>query len=92
MLAYNGYIYYRRDRKGDKEYWTCQKKPECKATAITIRTGDTVTILKESDHWHSPNQETVEGEFLVNRMKRVATEHPEITLSQILRNELRSVP
>ncbi|PSN56514.1 hypothetical protein C0J52_08459 [Blattella germanica] len=81
-----------RDGKGDKEYWTCQKKPECKATAITIRTGDTVTILKESDHWHAPNQETVEAEFLVNRMKRVATEHPEITPSQILRNELRSVP
>ncbi|PSN45635.1 hypothetical protein C0J52_12323 [Blattella germanica] len=67
-------------------------KPECKATAITIRTGDTVTILKESDHWHEPNQETVEADFLVNRMKRVATEHPEITPSQILRNELRSVP
>ncbi|PSN46642.1 hypothetical protein C0J52_07082, partial [Blattella germanica] len=80
------------DGKGDKEYWTCQKKPECKATAITIRTGDTVTILKESDHWHAPNQETVEAEFLVNRMKRVAKEHPEITPSQILRNELRSVP
>ncbi|PSN48649.1 hypothetical protein C0J52_12698 [Blattella germanica] len=91
-LAYNGYIYYRRDGKGDKEYWTCQKKPECKATAITIRTGGTVTILKESDHWHAPNQETVVAEFLVNRMKRVATEHPEITPSQILGNELRSVP
>ena len=48
--------------------------------------------MKESDHWHAPNQETVEAEFLVNRMKRVATEHPEITPSQILRNELRSVP
>ncbi|KAJ4446511.1 hypothetical protein ANN_13207 [Periplaneta americana] len=60
-------------------------------TAITQGVGEQITILKESIHSHAPNQETVNIELVAQRLKRIATEHPEIPPAQILRTELTRV-
>ena len=90
-LCYKGYIYHRRDSKGDKDYRSCQRKLECKSTAITISTGNGKTVNKEQQNSHAPDQEVVQAELVVNRVKHVAVEHPEVTRTQLMRNELRSV-
>ncbi|KAJ4447467.1 hypothetical protein ANN_09474 [Periplaneta americana] len=64
------------------------RRQECRATTITQGVGEQITILKESIHSHAPNQEKVNAELVAQRMKRIATEHPEIPPVQILRTEL----
>ncbi|KAJ4425536.1 hypothetical protein ANN_27730 [Periplaneta americana] len=54
-------------------------RQECRATEITQVIGE-ITILKESIHSHASNQEKVIAELVAQRMKRIATEHPEISL------------
>ncbi|KAJ4447399.1 hypothetical protein ANN_09405 [Periplaneta americana] len=61
------------------------------ATAITITIGEQITILKESINSHAPNQEKVNAEFVAQRMKRIAIQHPEIPPVQILCAELTRV-
>ncbi|KAJ4439789.1 hypothetical protein ANN_07917 [Periplaneta americana] len=64
---------------------------ECRATAITQGVGEHITILIESIHSHAPNQEKINAELVAQRMKRIATENPEIPPAQILRTEFPRV-
>lgn len=87
-LLHQGYIFYRKDVKKGRTYWTCVKKKECRATAITVFNEGAVQVVKERQHSHAPNREEVEAEKALSNMKRMATEHPELPPAQILRTEL----
>ena len=54
---------YVRNRGSDgKVYWKCRKYPQCTARVTTSSLGDTVNILKVSDHpTHGVNYEEVEA-------------------------------
>ncbi|KAK3911414.1 FLYWCH-type zinc finger-containing protein 1, partial [Frankliniella fusca] len=87
-LLHKGFIYYRLGSRKGNTYWSCNKKKECNATAVTCFTNGAVEILKEKDHVHAPNREEVEAERVVSRLKRIAGDHPELPPAQILRTEL----
>lgn len=95
FLHIDGFLYYyRRESKG-RTYWKCKKCSECSATAITS-SGDAEIIVHKgpdkSPHIHAPDLEAVNALKIVNKLKRVATEHPEAPPAQVLRNELHEVP
>ncbi|KAJ4446728.1 hypothetical protein ANN_13425 [Periplaneta americana] len=84
-LIHIGFIYYRRISKNGKDYWKCLRKSDCRPTAITKLTGDALSVLKESEHQHALNQECVKAELVIQRLKRVATGHPELPPAQLFR-------
>lgn len=87
----NGHIYYRRDKYKTNTYWSCIRKGECRATAVTTTDQNNVLVKKEGKHDHAPNQEAVGAERIKARIKRKAVEHPEVTPAQLLRTELPGV-
>ncbi|KAJ4434578.1 hypothetical protein ANN_23140 [Periplaneta americana] len=90
-LALKGELNNLRNTKGEKDYWVCERKPEYTATATrSIR--NVTEELKEGQHALAPKVEKVQAWIIVNRMKRTEGEHPEITPSQLLRNELHGAP
>ena len=92
-LLLNGQMYYRRNTVKERQYWECVRKGECRGTAITTQSAHgAITVHKEGQHSHAPNQELVEAERVKQTLKRKAAEHPEATPAQILRTELPRVP
>lgn len=87
-LLHKGHIFYRRDVKKGRTYWSCTRKKECRATAISVFDEGAVQVVKEREHTHAPNREEVDAERALVAMKRIATEHPELPPAQILRTEL----
>lgn len=96
-LLYAGYIYYFVREANSRSYWTCNRKRECDAKAITYETIDEQIVIakgplptdtKTSLHGHPPSPEEVEAEKFKWNLKRLADENPEVAPAQILRNEL----
>lgn len=82
-LLHQGYIFYRRDAKRGRTYWSCTRKKECRATAVTTFDNGAVQVVKERPHSHAPNREEVEAEKALCAMKRMAAEHPELPPAQV---------
>ncbi|KAK3923107.1 Electrogenic sodium bicarbonate cotransporter 1 [Frankliniella fusca] len=77
-----------RDIKKGRTYWTCTKKKECRATAVTVFNVGAVQVVKGRQHSHAPNWEEVEAGKALANMKRMVTQHPDFPPAQILRTEL----
>lgn len=99
-LLYAGFIYYRVRTVKSRTYWTCNRKGECSATAITffaesgelvIAKGPLVTNEKTSAHDHPASPEEVQAEKVKRDLKKKADDNPEIAPAQILRTELPKV-
>ena len=92
-LLLNGNIFYRKEIKKGTTYWRCTRHDVfCNATAITTSDQHRITVKKEGNYKHAPNQEVVQAEKVRVNLKRMAQEHPEATPAQILRQELPRVP
>ncbi|KAJ4426300.1 hypothetical protein ANN_27114 [Periplaneta americana] len=70
------------------------KAKECEARAITREDHKGIIVVKgvkKSQHSHLPNREEAGSIKVKENLKSLAEERPEMTLAQILRNELRDV-
>lgn len=67
-------------------YLICRRKGKCFARVIISWTEQNIEKgPQQSEHNHAPNSEEVQALKIVNRIKRVADEHPETPAVQILR-------
>ncbi|XP_029848582.2 uncharacterized protein LOC115330735 [Ixodes scapularis] len=65
-LLFDGFEYDKQRENGDKIYWQCSRKLECKARAHTIN-GDVVKTV--NDHTHGPSLLEQEAKFAYAAMK-----------------------
>lgn len=93
-----GYVYYKSKTRGGRTYWECRlvKQKQCTARAIStdVDSPGELVIFKgpaESAHSHPPNIDESAAEQFTSRVKRLASEHPQLPPSQILRTEMPTV-
>jgi len=92
ILASKGFLYHKTNKSKGRWYWVCSKKPECNVRCVsTGEPPDNPTILKEGRHDHAPDQDDVTARKLVESMKNVAAEHPEMLPATIIRDGLSQV-
>jgi len=95
LLNVDGYLYYKHSGNQSRFYWSCRKKCECSARAITSNSGKNIIIHKgpqNSIHNYAPYLEEVYALKVMTNIKRKASEIPEAPPAQILRTELQQVP
>lgn len=90
LLVSKGFVYHKHSSKKENTYWICSRKPECK-TRATSR-GDPPHIIREGTHDHAPDQDEVVARTLLNDIKEVSTQHPEMPPLQITSNRLQNIP
>ncbi|KAJ8683416.1 hypothetical protein QAD02_019208 [Eretmocerus hayati] len=82
-----------RASEGGKFYWDCRqvRRRECTPRAITRQLRNEITVLRgprESEHLHPPDHGEAEVKVVLNNLKRMAEEHPEIPPAQVLRTHI----
>ena len=88
-----GFEFHKTGRYKENTYWVCARRPECMARATTKGLPpEAPTILKCGTHsGHAPDREKTSVHKVVNTMKQLAAQHPEMEPANIIRDNMANL-